>query len=78
MEVSTSSLAFAAYLIIENFEMISCFKGKEKYKITFGMSRELMDQKYQEFQCSKFLNYDSVMQTLKRKLRESDHAHPVN
>jgi len=72
-EASTSSLGFAAFLVMEGFEMVTPpVKGGKKFKFDFKMEAEHMTDMYQKYAISKFHNFDTIVQTIRRSLRDEN------
>lgn len=73
MSSSTSSLGFAAYLLMHNHKMICApIKGGRKFKFEFDLDSETISMMYQEYAASQFNNFDTILQTLRRSLRNED------
>jgi len=73
MSSSTSSLGFAAYLVMQGNKMSSApLKGGRKFKFDFDLEPEAMTQMYQDYAVSQFHNFDTILQTLRRSLRDEN------
>jgi len=69
---STSSLGFAAFVVMQGFKITSASKGDKKFKIDFAMEANKMTELYQEYVISQFHNFDAIVQTIRRSLRDEN------
>ncbi len=69
---STSSLGFAAYLILQGFKLIGHpIKELRKFRFNFDIDVEDMNKQYQDYAASQFHNFDSIIQNLKRNMKDA-------
>jgi len=80
--VGTSSLGFAAFLLLRGYKLVKqpekvektsakTQETKEKYSFQFDMTQIEMNQLYDTFVVSDYYNYDSILHKLRKDISKS-------
>jgi hypothetical protein len=80
---STSSLGFAAYLILKGHKLIKppekvekvsglTRKKTEKYNFVFNITQTMMNELYDNFVTTEFFNYDSILHQLRKSISKAN------